>query len=151
EVLKLAGKVHKDRIAKAIDDAEKANELIDKEWGPIIDQAAALVRAQAGFKADDSDESRKKALNAAAAQAAGFELEQRRYRAESRLNQGIAALYEARVRVSSAESDRHRRKSQHFFYAMLGAQIGAVISSVAMARRTKNALWVFASLVGLVS
>jgi hypothetical protein len=150
EILRLAGKVNKDKIQQAIDDAEKANELIDKEWSPIIDLAASLVRAQAAFKADDPDKAQK-AINAAAAQAAGFELEQRRYRAESRLNQGIASLYEVRVRVSSAESDRHRHKSQNFFLAMLAAQIGAVVASVAMGRKRGGALWVVAGIVGLVS
>jgi hypothetical protein len=143
ELGRLASKVSHAAINKAIDDAEKANELIDKEWSPIIDAANALATSTDGGKID--------AATRTARQAAGFELEQRRYRAESRLNQGIGFLYEIRVKVSSAESDKHRRKSQHFFYAMLAAQIAATVSALALARRTKSSLWFFAGLIGLVS
>lgn len=152
ELLALAAKVNKDAINKAIDDLEKAVEQVDKDWDPIIKAAASLVQKEANIKPDASDEDRKtKATNATAAQATGFELEQRRYRAESFMNQGIAFLYEIRVKVSTAESDKHRRKSQHFFYAMLAAQIAAVISSLALARQKMSVLWLFASFIGLAS
>jgi len=152
ELLALAAKVNKDAINKAIDDTEKAVEQVDKDWDPIIKAASSLVQKEAGMKADVSEEDRKKkAANATAAQATGFELEQRRYRAESFMNQGIAFLYEIRVKVSTAESDKHRRKSQQFFYAMLAAQIGAVVSSLAIARQKMSVLWFFASAIGLVS
>ncbi|MBA4191417.1 MAG: hypothetical protein C0467_25840 [Planctomycetaceae bacterium] len=152
ELLALAAKVNKDAINKAIDDTEKAVEQVDKEWDPIIKVAATLVQIEAIIRADaPDDERKKKAANATAAQATGFELEQRRYRAESFMNQAIAFLYEIRVKVSTAESDKHRRKSQHFFYAMLAAQVGAVISSLAIARQKMSVLWFFASFIGLVS
>ncbi len=152
ELLALAAKVNKDAMNKTIDDYEKAVEQVDKDWDPIIKAAASLVQKEANIKSDASDEERKaKAMNATAAQATGFELEQRRYRAESFMNQGIAFLYEIRVKVSTAESDKHRRKSQHFFYAMLAAQIAAVISSLALARQKMSVLWLFASFIGLAS
>jgi hypothetical protein len=147
ELLKKAGRVDMAKINKAIDDAEKYSEQTDKEWDPILKKAADLVRAQLAVKSDDPAAVKK----ATAAQAAGFDLEERRYRAESRLNQGIGFLYEIRTKVSSAESDKHRKKSDFLSYAMLVAQIGAVASSLALARKQKSALWLFAAMVGIVA
>jgi hypothetical protein len=144
ELLAKAAKVEMAKINKAIDDAEKFVEQTDKDWDPVVKEAGKLVQAkQAAGKTDP------KAANAA--QAAGFELEQRRYRGESFLNQGVAFLYEIRVKVSTAESDKHRKKSQTLGYAMLVAQIGAVASSLALARKKGASLWVVAGLIGLVA
>lgn len=87
----------------------------------------------------------------AAAQAAAYDVDRRRYRAESSLNFWVGYLYEVRVAVSTAESDRHRHRSENFFYAMLAAQLGAVVSSLALARKHKSALWLLAGLAGLVA
>lgn len=150
DLLKKAGRVEMAKITKAIDDAEKYAEQTDKEWGPVIGAANGQVRSQLQVKPDAPD-APKAAATATAAQAAGFELEERRYRAESRLNQGIAFLYEIRTKVSAAESDKHRRKSDFLSYAMLVAQIGAVASSLALARKQKSALWLFAAMIGIVA
>ncbi|MBM3979374.1 MAG: hypothetical protein FJ304_03650 [Planctomycetes bacterium] len=85
ELLKKARKVDMAKINKAIDDAEKFNEQTDKDWDPILKAAAVLARAQPVIKDGDPDAA-KKAARATASQAAGFDLEERRYRAESRLN-----------------------------------------------------------------
>ena len=152
ELLAKAAQVKIATINKAIDDAEKFVEQTDKEWKPFVDEAAKIVQMQSGMKADvPDDERKKKAANAAASQAAGFELEQRRYRGESFLNQGVAFLYEIRVKVSSAESDRHRTKSQSLQMAMLVAQIGAVAASLALARRKGVSLWLVAGLIGVAA
>jgi hypothetical protein len=143
ELVKVAGKINQDSITKAIDDAEKKTEQYDNEWGPVLAAAADIASFTDGGKTD--------AATRTARQAGGYDLEEQRYRAESRLNQGIASLYEIRVKMSSAESDKHRRKSEYFFFAMLSAQIGATISALALARRTKSVLWLFASMIGLVS
>ncbi len=150
DLLKLAGRVPLAKITKAIDDAEKYTEQVDKEWKPTMKVATAWVTGQLAFKRDDPDAA-KKATNATAAQASGFELEERRYRAESQLNQGIAFLYEIRTKVSAAESDKFRKKSDYLSYAMLVAQIGAVASSLALARKQKSALWLFAAMIGVVA
>jgi hypothetical protein len=143
ELIKAAGKIKQESITKAIDDAEKKGEQYDREWSPVLAAAAEIASFADGGKTDTAIR--------IARQAAGDDLEERRYRAESRLNQGIANLYEIRVKMSSAESDKHRRKSEHFFFAMLTAQIGATISALALARKTKSALWLFAGMIGLVS
>jgi hypothetical protein len=132
------------RINAAIDDAEKFSEQTDKEWDPVVKAASALVAHQTASGAQKKDA-------ATAAVALGFDLEERRYRAESRLNQGIGFLYEVRTKVSAAISDKHRRKSTFLSYAMLVAQVGAVASSLALARKQKSTLWLFAGVVGLVS
>lgn len=125
-------------VNSAIDEAERANEKIDQNWDTTLKAAAKLV-------ADSNKESR------TAAQAAGFELDRRRYRLEANLNQELSLLYEARVRVSSAISDKHEQKSENFFYAMLAAQIGATVSSLGLARKHKSLLWTIAGCTGLVA
>ena len=85
------------------------------------------------------------------AQAAAYDRDRRRYRAESSMNFWVGYLYEVRVACSTAESDRHRTRSERFFYAMLAAQLGAVVSSLALARRRQSALWLVAGLAGLVA
>jgi hypothetical protein len=75
----------------------------------------------------------------------------RRYEAEAQHNQAIALLYEIQVRVESALSDRHRARSQKFFFGMLGAQMAVVVSSLSLAMQRKNLLWSFAAAVGLAA
>jgi hypothetical protein len=142
QILATAAKVTQLNVNKTIDEAEERVDAIDKEWDPTVKAAKKLVDGM--VKLADPKKS-------PAAQAVSYDLENRRYRAESVLNQGIGYLYEARVKVSTAESDKHRRKSTNIFYAMLAAQIGATISSLALARRQKSLLWLFAGLAGLVS
>jgi hypothetical protein len=138
DLISAAGKIPAEVINAAIDDAEKAVEQLDREWEPTLKDANRLVSTR------DKE-------TATAAHAAMFELEQRRYRIEASLNQGVGFLYEARVKVSSAESEKHQRKSKRFFYAMLAAQAGATIASLAMARRKKSLLWAIAGFTGVVA
>lgn len=137
ELSRRASKVTTAGVNAALDEAEKAVEDLDQKWNPTV-RAAADLAAGAG-KAG------------AAAQAAGFDLERRRYRIEAGLNQGVGYLYEARVKVSAAESDRHQGKSHQFFYAMLAAQVGATVSALALARKHKSVLWAVAGGTGLVA
>ena len=55
------------------------------------------------------------------------------------------------VKVSTAESDRHRRKSQSLSYAMLVAQVGAVAASLALSRKKGYSLWFVAGVIGIVA
>ncbi|HEY1186578.1 MAG TPA: hypothetical protein VGE74_02925 [Gemmata sp.] len=144
EVLTLARRVRPADITRAIDDAEKASADLDQEWGPIIREALFIANFTDAKNPDDP-------WSATSRQAVGCDFEEWRYRAEANLNRGIASLYEVRVKVSSAESDKYRRKSDHLSVAMLVAQIGAVAASLALARKQKSALWLFAGLIGLVA
>jgi hypothetical protein len=98
------------------------------------------------------------ALAEAHAQVAGMENEGGtpteegpRYRAESTMNFWLGYLYEVRVKVSTFQSERHRIRSENFFYAMLGGQVGATIASLALARRTGNVLWLLAGVAGIIA
>jgi hypothetical protein len=74
-----------------------------------------------------------------------------RYEAEARLNQVIANLYELQVRQSNVSAQRHHTRSQRFFFGMLGAQLGVIVSTFAMAARRRNLLWSLAAAAGLVA
>jgi len=74
-----------------------------------------------------------------------------RYESEARLNQSIAYLYELQVRKSNLSAERHHRRSQRFFFGMLAAQTGVIISTFAMAARKRNLLWSLAAAAGLLA
>jgi hypothetical protein len=74
-----------------------------------------------------------------------------RYEIEARLNQGIANLYELQVRKSNISAERHHARSQQFFFGMLGAQAGVIISTFAIAARKRNLLWGLAAGAGLIA
>jgi len=74
-----------------------------------------------------------------------------RYETEARLNQTVANLYELQVRKSNLSAERHHRRSQRFFFGMLGAQLGVIVSTLAMAARNRNLLWSFAAAAGLLA
>jgi len=74
-----------------------------------------------------------------------------RYDNEARLNQVVGNLYELQVRKSNASADRHHQRSGQFFYGMLTAQMGVIISTFAIAARQKNLLWSLAAAAGLLA
>ena len=148
EMLSVAAKVKQKEMNDALDAAEAWNESTDQVWSPIVDEAKKMID---GFVKQKMSSAGDGTASASAAHAMKYDLEARRYRAESFFNQQIGFLYEARVKVSTAVSDKHRNKSKNFFYAMLAAQVGATISSLALARKQKSVLWLFASFAGIVS
>jgi hypothetical protein len=83
--------------------------------------------------------------------AAQDDFEARRYRREADDNQAIAQVYEVQVRKSSWESDRHRTRSERFFYGMLAAQAGVTIATLALAMRRRSVLWLLASVAGVAA
>jgi hypothetical protein len=74
-----------------------------------------------------------------------------RYEVEARLNQAIANYYELQVRKSNISAERHHYRSQRFFFGMLGAQLGVIIATFAMAARQRNLLWSLAAAAGLLA
>jgi hypothetical protein len=140
EILKKAAKVKLEDINKVIDDAEKEFEVIDSQRDKVIKAAARIVAQRA----------KEEPKEATAVRAVRFGLEQRRYRAESYMTQRIGFLYDARVRVVTAISEKYRKRSERFFYAMLIAQVGAVVSGLALSRKSMP-LWLLAILVGLAA
>jgi hypothetical protein len=74
-----------------------------------------------------------------------------RYEVEARLNQAIASFYELQVRKSNISAERHHNRSQRFFFGMLAAQLGVIVSTLAMAARQRNLLWALAAAAGLLA
>ena len=74
-----------------------------------------------------------------------------RYEVEARLNQAIASFYELQVRKSNISAERHHKRSQRFFFGMLAAQLGVIVSTLAMAARQRNLLWALAAAAGLLA
>jgi hypothetical protein len=74
-----------------------------------------------------------------------------RYEVEARLNQTIANLYEVQVRRSNIEAEHRHQRSQRFFFGMLAAQAGVIISTFAMAARNRNLLWALAAGAGAMA
>jgi Domain of unknown function (DUF4337) len=75
----------------------------------------------------------------------------RRYEKDARSNQSSAELYEVKVYHSGAKSDRHMDRSKNFMYAMLVAQVGVIIASMALAVKHKSLVWLLATVAGLVA
>jgi hypothetical protein len=74
-----------------------------------------------------------------------------RYDAEAKLNQTIANLYELEVRKSNTSAEHHHARSQRFFFGMLAAQLGVIVSTFAMAARARNLLWSIAAGAGIIA
>ena len=74
-----------------------------------------------------------------------------RYDAEAALNQHIGYLLELQVRKANLSAERHHRRSQKFFFGMLAAQAGIIVSTFAMAARQRNLLWILAAAAGLAA
>lgn len=74
-----------------------------------------------------------------------------RYNHEAQLNSTIARLYELQVRKTNLKAQRHHTRSQRFFFGMLAAQMGVIISTLAMAAKKRNLLWSLAAGAGLVA
>jgi hypothetical protein len=74
-----------------------------------------------------------------------------RYDAEAALNQNIGYLLELQVRKANFSAERHHSRSQKFFFGMLAAQAGVIVSTFAMAARKRNLLWTLAATAGLAA
>jgi hypothetical protein len=113
------------------------NQAIDKLEGLLLQVAAAAPKGQTSVSRDMT--------------AARLKYASLRYEAEARLNQVVAGLYELQVRKSNLSAERHHRRSQRFFFGMLGAQLAVIISTFAMAARQRNLLWSLAAGAGLLA
>jgi hypothetical protein len=83
--------------------------------------------------------------------AARLQFGAQRYEIESRLNQSIGSLHEVQVHVSNFIAERHRVRSDQFFYGMLIAQAAVICSTLAMAARQRNVLWTLAAVAGFIA
>ncbi len=136
--------------AAAFDEATKpVNDAIARLQNLLARQLACLkARPDAG--PPDRSVAEAAALNRDF-EAAALRYAAMRYESEARLNQAIGYLYEIQVRKSNFTAERHHKRSQNFFYGMLGAQLGVIVSTFAIAARQRNVLWVIAAAAGLVA
>lgn len=74
-----------------------------------------------------------------------------RYETEARLNQTVAQMLELQVRKSNLIAERHRHRSQRFFFGMLGAQLAVIVSTFSLAAKARSALWMFAASAGVAA
>ena len=81
--------------------------------------------------------------------AARYAFDARRYEDDARTNQDAAYLYDVQVLQSSARSDKHLRRSFGFMIAMLVAQVGVTIGSMALAFRRSIPVWALAAIAGV--
>jgi len=130
--------------AQAFDTATKpVNSAIDQLENLVTRQGASL---RAKSSSPPSGASLTRDFTAARLRYAAL-----RYEVEARLNQAIANLYELQVRQSNISAQRHHDRSQRFFFGMLAAQLGVIISTLAMAARQRNLLWALAAAAGLLA
>ncbi len=74
-----------------------------------------------------------------------------RYDYEAQLNATLARLYELQVHQGNFSAERHHNRSQRFFLGMLAAQMGVIISTLAMAAKQRNLLWGLAAGAGVIA
>lgn len=118
----------------------------DELTKPINQALAKLSTALQNLRADGLDGGQALALSTAK-----LRYEALRYETEARLNQQVAGMLELQVRKANLSSERHHRRSQKFFFGMLGAQFGAIASTFAIATQKRNLLWGLAAAAGFLS
>jgi hypothetical protein len=139
EILSLTAKVKPADLDAALLAAKDRAEAFDSAIGPIGKVVDQLEKSVTGTG--------DKSLNRDFV-AARLRYTATRYDAEARLNQAIGDLYELQVRKSNIDAERHHKRSQQFFYGMLGAQMAVIISTFAIAARKRNLLWSLAAAAG---
>jgi hypothetical protein len=123
---------------------QPVNRTID-EMSALLSQLAAAAPAPAGGSVNTVAPLNRDFTSARLAYTAA------RYETEARLNQSIANLYELQVRKSNIAAQRHHTRSQRFFFGMLGAQLGVIVSTFAMAARKRSLLWSLAAAAGIIA
>ena len=152
EMRALLAKVDTKTIEDTLHQAREQTKGFDTATKPVnqaIDQIDALLR-DAKMSRPSTDDSAAGLLTRSFT-AARLRYGAVRYEIEARLNQLIANLYELQVRKSNFEAEHHHNRSQRFFFGMLAAQAGVIISTFAMAARNRNLLWSLAAGAGIIA
>ena len=136
-------------LARVKDSALAAALMAARERANAFD--AVLKPVNAGIEAIEQAQAAGNPELARAFTAARLRFAANRYETEARLNQAIATLLELQVRKTNASAERHHARSQRFFYGMLAAQLGVILSTLAMAAQRKNFLWSVAAAAGVVA
>jgi hypothetical protein len=148
-VLTLAERVNRDELATVLTDATARSLAVESLWDAERTAArAAADKARTALATATGPARAEAAAALTAARAVQYDIDNRRYRAESTMNQWVGFLTEVRVKTSTATSDRYLRRSYGLFAAMLIAQVGAVAASLALNRKS-GGLSAVAVLLGL--
>ncbi len=83
--------------------------------------------------------------------AARYAFDARRYEDDARSNQESAFLYDVHVFRSSVKSDQHLQRSFGFMIAMLVAQVGVTVASLALMLKFRLPVWAIAALAGIIA
>ncbi len=161
EVAPLVAKVNDKMLDEALTAAKARADAFDAATAPVgqvigkieallARQTALLQEARAALLAGGA------VPNVAAAPNREFIAARLRYMAarydmEAKLNQAIGQLYEVQVRKSNLSAERHHVRSQRFFFGMLAAQLGVIVSTFAIAARKRSLLWSLAAAAGLAA
>jgi hypothetical protein len=152
EMARLLAPVTNEQLETALRSARDQSQAFDDTTKPInqvVDQLDALVSgaspAATGAAATPATSIKRDFT------AARLRYTAARYEVEARLNQAIASLYELQVRKSNFSAEHHHARSQKFFFGMLGAQLGVIVATFAMAARNRNFLWSLAAAAGLLA
>jgi hypothetical protein len=140
----VSNKTLEDNLRAAQDDVE-AFDTATKPVNQAVEQLDALLARSSGATAATGPSVIRDFT------AARLRYNAARYEVEARLNQAIANIYELQVRKSNFSAERHHARSQKFFFGMLGAQLGVIVSTFAMAARNRNLLWSLAAAAGLLA
>ncbi len=154
ELASLLARVSDKALDGALRAAQDVAQTFDTATKPInnsIDQLENLVVRQASCLREMSSSPGNGASLMRDFTAARLRYAALRYEVEARLNQAIANLYELQVRKSNISAERHHDRSQRFFFGMLAAQLGVIVSTLAMAARQRNLLWALAAAAGLLA
>jgi hypothetical protein len=154
ELKPLLAQVNNKALEDALGAARDLAQTFDTATKPVnslIDQLENLVNRQAAYLRAMSSSPPSGASLTRDFTAARLRYGALRYEVEARLNQAIANLYELQVRQSNISAERHHDRSQRFFFGMLAAQLGVIVSTLAMAARQRNLLWALAAIAGLLA
>lgn len=147
EILDALAKIQDSTIADALHSAKQRARSFDQAVGPVNRQIEYLSDLLTKLSSPGSGDTRlMRDFTAARLKFAAA-----RYDAEARLNQTVASIYELQVRKSNVQAERHHRRSQRFFFGMLGAQMAVIMSTFAMAARKRSLLWSFAAIAGVTA
>ncbi len=138
EIAALLGRMNEKTIVDALQAARDGSRAFDTAVEPIDRNVDQLERYVA-----DHDKSLNRDFTAARLRYTAA-----RYDIEARLNQAIAQLYELQVCKSNLDADRHHRRSQMFFYGMLGAQAAVIMATFSLAARKRSIMWSLAAAAG---
>jgi len=150
EITPLIARLKEDLLVEALRAAKERAAALDEKLGPInqtVDRIEKLLASLPGpAMSSTNGSSLLRDFTAARLRYAAL-----RYDTEARFNQAVAHVYELQVRQSNLRAERHRRRSQQFFFGMLIAQAAVVVSTFSLAAHKRSFLWMLAAGAGLAA